>query len=121
MPVIEKEFRTDDEKRILMGHSLGGTFTAFVLFDAPSLFRTYIIGSPFLSYGNGVVFKLEKQYAERHKKLGAKVYLSVGDREEGLTDTTLSDTIRFGTILESRKYKGLIPNRQFFQISNTAK
>jgi len=114
IPIIDEEFRTDPEKRILMGHSLGGTFAASTLLEAPSLFHCYILGSPFLSYGNGVVFKREDQYAKRNKKLAAKVHLWVGDREEALTETTLTDTIRFGTILESRKYKGLRLNRQIF-------
>ena len=114
IPIIDEEFHTDPEKRILMGHSLGATFAAFTLLEAPSLFHCYILGSPFLSYGNGNVFKREEQYAKRNKKLAAKVHLWVGDREEAPTDTTLTDTNRFGTILESRKYKGLRLNRQIF-------
>jgi predicted alpha/beta superfamily hydrolase len=114
IPAIEQDFRTDPKKRILAGHSLGGTFTAFVLLENANLFDTYIIGSPFLSYGSGYIFNLEEQFAKRHKKLAAKVHLWVGELEETRDDTTLSDTIRFGAILESRKYKGLTLNKQIF-------
>jgi predicted alpha/beta superfamily hydrolase len=114
IPVIQQDFRTDPKNRILAGHSLGGTFTAYALLENPDLFNTYIIGSPFLSFGNGFTFKHEEQFAERHKRLAAKVHLWVGDLEETLDDTTFSDTIRFAAILESRKYKGLTLNKQIF-------
>jgi predicted alpha/beta superfamily hydrolase len=114
IPVIEQDFRTDPKKRILAGHSLGGTFTAFVLLENPDLFNTFSIGSPFLSYGSRFTFKQEEQFAERHKKLAAKVHLWAGSLEETLADTTLSDTIRFGAILEGRNYKGLKIFKQIF-------
>jgi hypothetical protein len=114
IPVIEQDFQINPKKRILAGHSLGGTFTAFVLLENPDLFSTYIIGSPFLSYGSGFAFKHEEGFAKRHKKLAARVHLWAGDLEETLEDTALSDTIRFGAILEGRKYKGLILNKQIF-------
>ena len=114
IPVIDREFHTDPRKRILAGHSLGGTFTAFALLEDSSVFGSYVIGSPFLSYGNGFTFKQEEQFAKRHKRLNVKVHLWAGDLEETSNDTTLSDTIRFGAILESRKYKGLTLNKQIF-------
>jgi len=39
IPVIESEFKADPKRRILAGHSLGGLFTAFALFEEPGLFR----------------------------------------------------------------------------------
>jgi predicted alpha/beta superfamily hydrolase len=91
----------------------GGTFAALPCSKNP-LFDTYIIGSPWLSYGDGFIFKREELFAKRHKKLAAKVHLWVGDREESSEDTGLSDVIRFGAILESRKYKGLTLIKQIF-------
>lgn len=114
IPVIEQNFRTDPKKRILAGHSLGGTFTAFVLLENPELFDTFIVGSPFLSYGSGFAFRHEEQFAKRHKNLVANVHLWVGDLEETQNDTALSDAIRFGAILEGRKYKGLKLFKQIF-------
>jgi predicted alpha/beta superfamily hydrolase len=114
IPVIEQDFQADPHKRLLAGHSLGGTFAAFALLEEPRLFDTYIIGSPWLSYGDGFIFKREELFAKRHKKLAAKIHLWVGDREESAEDTGLSDVIRFGAILESRQYKGLALIKQIF-------
>jgi len=114
IPIIEQDFPADPKKRILAGHSLGGTFTAFALFEEPSLFDTYIIGSPALAYGDRFIFKREELFAKRRKKLTAKVHLWIGEREELADDPGLSDVIRFGAILESRKYKGLTLVKQIF-------
>jgi hypothetical protein len=118
VPVIEKDFRADSKKRVLVGHSLGGLFAAFALFEEPGLFDAYIIGSPALSYGDKFTFNREELFAKRRKKLAAKVHLWAGEREEASADTILSDTIRFGAILESRKYKGLALVKQIFTNQN---
>lgn len=114
IPVIEQDFQADPRKRILVGHSAGGLFTTFALFEEPGLFDTYIIGSPSLWWGDRFLFKREELYAKRHKKLAAKVHLWVGDCEESFDYTGVSDMIRFGAILESRKYKGLTLVKQVF-------
>jgi predicted alpha/beta superfamily hydrolase len=115
IPVIDKDFRTDSKKRILAGHSSGGTFATFALFAAPGLFSTYIVGSPALADGDRYIFNYEEAFAKRHKKLAAQVHLWAGGREEALNGSSiLSDTIRFGAILEGRQYKGLKLTRQIF-------
>ncbi|HEY3310323.1 MAG TPA: alpha/beta hydrolase-fold protein [Anaerolineales bacterium] len=114
IPIIEQDFQADPRKRILAGHSLGGFFTTFALLEEPGLFDTYIIGSPSLAYCERFLFKREEQFAKRYKKLAAKVHLWVGDREETIDESSVSDVIRFGAILEGRKYKGLKLVKQIF-------
>ena len=45
VPYIKAHYRTI-QKSTLVGNSLGGLFAAFTLFTEPSLFSSYIIGSP---------------------------------------------------------------------------
>lgn len=118
IPVIEGEFNADPKRRILVGHSLGGLFAAFALFADPGLFESYIIGSPSLWHGERCVFKQEEQFARKHKKLAARVHLWVGEREETSTAAMVSDAVRFGAILESRKYKGLTLVKRIFADEN---
>jgi len=114
IPMVEKEYQVDPYRRTLTGHSHGGLFTAFALFDEPGLFNSYIIGSPSLSYGNRFMFEFEEQFAKQHKRLPANVYLYAGDLEEEADDTTLTDTLRFAAVLQSRNYKGLSLRKQIF-------
>lgn len=112
--LIEKEYQAEPSKRVLVGHSLGGTFGAFALFQEPELFQTYIIGSPFLGYGDKFLWKQEEEFFQKQKRLKARVYLSVGELEEKVDDPTLSDALRFAAVIESRKYEGLTMVKQLF-------
>jgi uncharacterized protein len=106
MPMIESEYRADPARRILVGHSYGGLFGLFGLFETPDLFETLIIGSPTLSYGNRYTFQREEIFAKEHTALPVNMYLYVGEHEESLEDTTMTDTLRLAAILQSRKYEG---------------
>ena len=88
------------------------------MFEAPGLFDTLIVGSPTLSYGNRFTFQREKAFAQEHKKLPANVYLFVGDLEEDIHDSTVTDTLRLAAILQGRKYEGLSLVKQVFQDQN---
>jgi predicted alpha/beta superfamily hydrolase len=118
IPAVESEFKADPQRRILAGHSYGGLFAAFALLAEPGLFESYIVGSPSLWFGDKCVFKQEELFAKRHKKLPAKVHLWVGESEESADFPMVSNTIRFGAILESRKYKGLSLVRKIFADDN---
>lgn len=80
-PLIESNYRVDASRRVLMGHSYGGTFGLFALFTEPELFSGYIVGSPSVPYGDRFAFKQEAEYAASHKDLPTRLYLFVGEDE----------------------------------------
>lgn len=114
IPLIEQEYRADPAKRILAGHSHGGLFTLFAMFQEPELFSSYIASSPSLDFAENCMFALESKYAKKHKRLPAQIYMSVGELEMGTDETTLTDMYRFAALLESRKYKGFSLTKQVF-------
>ena len=103
---IETDYRADPARRILAGHSYGGLFGLFAMFEAPTLFSRFILGSPTLSYGNRFTFDQEAAFAKTNQQLPAKVYLFVGEQEESADDTTMTDTLRLAAISQDRKYEG---------------
>jgi predicted alpha/beta superfamily hydrolase len=118
IPLIDQEYRTDPAKRILAGHSHGGLFSVFAMFQEPRLFSHYIASSPSLNYADYAMFTLESEYAKKHKGLPAQLHLSVGELEIDANTTDLTDMYRFAALLESRKYKGLSLTKQVFPDSN---
>jgi predicted alpha/beta superfamily hydrolase len=118
IPFIDQAYRTDSAKRILAGHSHGGLFALFAMFQQPALFRSYIASSPSLDFAENSMFGLESEYAKKHKRLPAQLYLSAGELEEGSDETTLTDMYHFAAILEGRKYKGFSFRKQVFMDSN---
>ena len=118
IPFIEQAYRADPSRRILVGHSYGGLFALFGLFETPDLFDTLIIGSPTLSYGNRYMFGREEAFAQDHQHLPARVYLYAAELEEALDDTTLTDTLRLAVILQSRHYEGFSLVKHVFPDQN---
>ena len=118
IPFVEKEYRADPSRRILVGHSYGGLFALFGLFETPDLFDTLVIGSPTLSDGNRFTFQQEEAFAKEHKQLPAKVYLYAAELEEDINDTTVTDTLRLAAILQGRKYEGFSLVKHVFPDQN---
>jgi predicted alpha/beta superfamily hydrolase len=82
IPFIEKTYPTNGH-RGLVGHSLGGLFTANVLFHSPELFDHYGINSPsFVDWNQNDILLAEKKFASTHKSLPVKVFLSYGQLED---------------------------------------
>ena len=102
IPFVEKNYNADPKKRILMGSSLGGLFTLYALFEEPNLFQGYVAASPAVTWDTDFSFRHERQFAEKHKDLNARLYLAVGDGEE------LTEPVKdFMKIVKSRNYKSL--------------
>ncbi len=103
--LIDSAYRTEKNDRALYGTSLGGLFAIYTLFHAPSLFNRYIIISPSLWWDNEIVFKYEKDFAQKNTALNAKIFISSGEYEEEIyTDNAFN---RFTEQLKASKYKGL--------------
>jgi predicted alpha/beta superfamily hydrolase len=102
-PFVDKRYRTSSE-RILAGYSFSGLFGAYVLFHDSGLFQGYLLGSPSLYWDDGVVLKYEKQYAETHTALAARVFLSCGSLDSPRLVTPVKE---LGETLQGRAYRGL--------------
>lgn len=46
IPFIEDQYRTESNRRVYFGYSLGGGFGTHVLLNAPNTFTHYLLGSP---------------------------------------------------------------------------
>jgi predicted alpha/beta superfamily hydrolase len=104
IPLIERDYRADPDRRVLHGHSLGGTFVVDALFRQPDTFTEYIASAPFLVADGGLSFENELEYAGQHKSIPAGLYMAVGTKdlpEIVSSVTALADTLRV------REYEGL--------------
>lgn len=104
IPFVETNYRFSPGDRTLIGHSLGGLFVTFTLFEKPQLFNRYVMISPALFWDNNYILKLEKNFSEHEKSLNAVVYTSVGSLEESQFLETWKE---FTGSLKQHKYTGL--------------
>lgn len=102
MPLIESHYRVDSANRTLLGHSWGGSLALYALFQQPHLFQRYVVVSPDLPHGQGLILEAEQKYAEQHRQLPVRLYLAYGEPE--VTDYERPYLERFVTALKSRAY-----------------
>src|SRR5688572_10279841 len=84
LPKIDSQYRTDINKRALLGDSFGGYFVLYSLLNQlqnnTNHFQNFISASPTLWYNNFYLNQLPEELAQSKKQLG--IFLSVGDLED---------------------------------------
>lgn len=104
VPFIGRTYRVIPEDRTIMGLSFSGLFLTYLLFNETDLCNRYVIVSPSLWWDNGVIFRYESDYHERHTDLQARVYLAAGQNDG---PNIVEDHGRLEKVLGSRHYQGL--------------
>lgn len=82
LPLVDRTYRTGTD-RALHGHSLGGLFATYALFEDPDLFSRYAITSPSYWWDDEAVFLREEAFKSRRSGRGLpkQVFLGVGGEE----------------------------------------
>jgi hypothetical protein len=107
-PLINKTYNVNRYNQTLVGHSFGGLFGLYVLFNHSDSFNRYVIASPSLWWDDSVIFNQEEKYAGTHTNLAKKVFLSVGSKELASGPQGMIDKIRkMSEKLKSRNYPDL--------------
>lgn len=102
LPTVERSYRVDSSRRVLMGSSYAGLFTLHALFTEPQLFSAYISGSPAVTYADGFAFRQELEYSRNHRALPAQLFIGVGGIE------SLAGPVQeIGRTIAARNYDGL--------------
>ena len=104
MPFIQSNYRVKPGDKTLAGSSFGGLFALCTLFHHPDTFNRYIIGSPSISWDEGVTFAYESNFAASNTGLSARIFMSVGSLE---TEDTIASMHRLAGTLQDRGYAGL--------------
>lgn len=110
LPFVAKRYRTDESRRLFLGHSYGSLLGTQILLREPQLFSGYILGSPSYWYDNHVMDTLESDFAATHKDLPAKVYMYIGQYEQrahGKRYDMVTDAQAMVKTLRARRYPSL--------------
>ncbi len=110
LPFVAQRYRTDERRRLYLGHSYGGLLGTQILLSTPEMFAGYILGSPSYWYGAHAMRGQEKAFATVHKDLPAQVYLYVGEYEQiryGQNYDMVDDAQAMVRSLRARRYPGL--------------
>ena len=119
-PFLAERLPIDPDDRTLVGVSLGGFFALHALFSRPGAFRRCVAVSPALYWGEGHVFRLEADFAERATDLPANLFLAAGGLEEAhdARNALVSNVYRLDSVLRSRRWPGLDLEMKVFEGEN---
>jgi predicted alpha/beta superfamily hydrolase len=80
-PLVESRFRAEKTGRVIAGSSLGGLFALATAYKAPGFFAGHIAISPAAGWDHDALARLDAQWAQEHKALAARVFVSYGGAE----------------------------------------
>jgi predicted alpha/beta superfamily hydrolase len=84
-PLVRRLVKTDPDKEILFGHSLGGMAVVHALFVAPEAYNVFIASSPSIWWNNKQVLRDEAAFtrAVRAGTAHPRILITVGSKEAG--------------------------------------
>ena len=104
IPFIESKYRCKENDRTFVGHSYGGLFGFYVLFNHPEVFNRYVMISPALLWDNQLILKQENEFSEKHESLDKVVYTTIGSLEGPFM---IDPWKRLVASIKEHNYKGL--------------
>jgi uncharacterized protein len=111
MPIIDDTYRTSPGDNGILGHSFGGLFGLYALFNQPETFKRYIIGSPSISWDESVILDADK-FVSNKADVAASIFMSVGAEEE---DFMIGDMQKVSDMLKKVQSEGLKLTTQIFE------
>ena len=102
VPFVEATFASNPQRRILLGHSHGGSFVLYALFNevpASRLFASYLASDSSIDCMSGTVSGWDSAYAGAHTALPVRLHVSYSANAAG--------NINFVEQLQSHHYTGL--------------
>ncbi|SDL94005.1 alpha/beta hydrolase [Sediminibacillus halophilus] len=82
-PLISEQVSINTQKQALFGHSLGGLFVLYSLFNYPGSFQRYVACSPSLWWDNRGIFRYFERWQNRMKRttMDTGIFLAAGSLE----------------------------------------
>jgi uncharacterized protein len=112
MPYIDAIYRTSPGDNSLVGHSFGGLFALYALFNQSDAFRRYIIGSPATWWDAGMILDAAGKLAISNPDALASVFISAGaDEDPG----TITDIQKIVEMLQRKQSRRLSINTHIFE------
>ena len=80
-PWVGARYHVDAHRRILFGHSMGGSFVLHALFKSPGSFDVYLAASPDIQFGHEIVLKEAPAFESDPRRSAPRLLVTVGSLE----------------------------------------
>lgn len=106
IPYVEQHYRTMPDKRAYLGYSMGAEFGAYIMLNAPTTFRYYVLGSPSLDDTSFKFLKALTVSPSTKQTVTTDAFVSIGELET----TRMALTKDFVALLEAKATRGISVN-----------
>ncbi len=99
---IDSKYKTENisiDKRIMIGHSLGGLCVLYMMYTENHCFKNYIALSPAINWGNYTIKRIESMYCDSIINDSLTLLMAIGGDE---SDAYINDYKVFASILYNR-------------------
>lgn len=96
-PWLSAHYRLDPHRRILFGHSMGGTFVLHTLFRSPGSFDVYLAASPDIQVAHEIVLKEAPAFESDPRRTVPRLLVTVGSLESAPSPALEDDYRRWYT------------------------
>lgn len=103
-PIIQADYPVNKSKEILFGHSLGGYFTLWQLFNAPASYYKYIAISPSIWWNEHELFRYADAFLAKYSELPAKLFTGAGGLEEFMVDDAQKMAQQLSAVMDTAFY-----------------
>lgn len=118
IPFVETNYRINPHERTLYGYSSSGFFTLYTLVNEPDLFRRYLAGSPDIDLSCPYLQAHDQKLASHESKYPIDLFLTVGDLENGASQSSLVKFNELAAAIRARSYPGLRLETQIYAGEN---
>ncbi|MBL8269647.1 alpha/beta hydrolase [Steroidobacter sp.] len=93
-PAVARRYAIDQQRQTLLGHSFGGFFTLYTLFQQPQSFQNYIALSPSVWWNDRSLFQEQKKFIAARKPTDAPInlFVAAGSLEETAAIKMVTDS-----------------------------
>lgn len=112
-PFIEANYAVDTTRQTLCGHSHGGLFTLYVLFNHTRSFQHYVVASPSIWWGNGAIIPKQRPF---FSDIPQSVTITLGEYEENPELDPSRKNLSPEILQKKELRKGGIPVRDLTEI-----
>ncbi len=110
-PELEQRYPLDRAKSVLAGHSLGGLFALYALFQPKPFFGRVLAGAPSIWWADRSLLAMIAKLRDEQSTLQAEVFLGAGADE---TESMIGDLDLLRKQLAARPFDGLTVTEEVF-------
>lgn len=104
VPFVQKNFKIDKSRSVLIGHSLAGLFTLYALYEGADTFSHYAAISPSALWSDHALSKIDQNFSAKSGALKANLYITY-ETDEYLPYVNAIES--YIDQLNNRHYEGL--------------